>query len=89
MTIDPIKVAAVLSDVLGRKIVHVRLSQPELAARMQSAGMPADYANMLSSMDTMIAKGSEEKLNDVVLELTRKPPRKFEDFAEANKGCWA
>jgi len=50
--------------------------------------MPAEYADMLSSMDTMIAKGSEERLNDVVLELTGKPPRKFQDFAEANKSCW-
>jgi festuclavine dehydrogenase len=55
---------------------------------MQSSGMPAEYANMLSSMDTRIAKGSEERLNDVVLELTGKPPRKFQDFAEANKSCW-
>ncbi len=83
-----IKVAAILSEVLGREIKHVKLTQAELAERMQSLGMPADYANMLSSMDTMVAKGSEERLNDVVLKLTGKSPRKFRDFAEANKGCW-
>ena len=66
----------------------MKLSQPELAARMQSSGMPAEYANMLSYRDTRIAKGSEERLNDVVLQLAGKPPRKFQDFAEVNKSCW-
>lgn len=56
---------------------------------MQAGGIPAGYANMLSSMDTMIANGKEDRLNDVVVELTGKQPRRFRDFAEANKGCWA
>lgn len=68
--------------------MHVKQEQHERAKSLQSSGMPAQYANMLASMDAMIAKGSEDRLNDVVLELTGKPPRKFRDFAEASKSCW-
>ena len=50
--------------------------------------MPDEYANMLSSMDTMIAKGAEERLNDVVEGITGEEPRSFRDFAEANTACW-
>ena len=82
------KIAAILSDVLGRKITHVKISQPELAERMQAQGLPANYANMLSSMDTLISKGSEASLNDTVKRITGTSPMTFRDFAEANKGCW-
>ena len=50
--------------------------------------MQAEYANMLSSMDLMIASGAEARLNDVVEQITGKKPRKFRDFAEDNKACW-
>ena len=55
---------------------------------MQAGGMPAEYSHMLARMDTMIANGAEERLNDVVEEITGEKPRSFRDFAEANKACW-
>ncbi|KAK2047274.1 family ergot alkaloid biosynthesis protein [Colletotrichum somersetense] len=82
-------VAEILSDVLGRKIVHKNLSAPELVERFVSQGMPRDYAEMMAALDTAIKNGSENRTNSVVLALTGKKPRKFRDTAEKYKGVWA
>ncbi|KZL66324.1 glycoside hydrolase family 2, partial [Colletotrichum tofieldiae] len=82
-------IAETLSEVLGRKIVHKKLSAQELVERFASQGMPRDYAEMMSGLDTAIKNGSENRTNSVVLALTGKQPRKFRDTAESNKGVWA
>ncbi|GKT88752.1 glycoside hydrolase family 2 protein [Colletotrichum tofieldiae] len=61
----------------------------ELVERFASQGMPRDYAEMMSGLDTAIKNGSENRTNSVVLALTGKQPRKFRDTAESNKGVWA
>ncbi|KAK7458316.1 AFUA_2G17970 family ergot alkaloid biosynthesis protein [Colletotrichum acutatum] len=83
------EVAGILSDVLGRKIVHKRLSAQELVDRYAAQGMPRDYAEMMGGLDTAIKNGSENRTNSVVLAVTGKQPKKFRDFAERNKVVWA
>ncbi|KAI3535709.1 AFUA_2G17970 family ergot alkaloid biosynthesis protein [Colletotrichum filicis] len=83
------EVAGILSDVLGRKIVHKRLSSQELVDRYAAQGMPRDYAEMMGGLDTAIKNGSEDRTNSVVLAVTGKQPKKFRDFAERNKAVWA
>ncbi|KXH66681.1 AFUA_2G17970 family ergot alkaloid biosynthesis protein [Colletotrichum salicis] len=83
------EVAATLSDVLGRRIVHKRLSAQELVDRYVAQGMPRDYAEMMSGLDTAIKNGSENRTNSVVLAVTGKQPKKFREFAERNKTVWA
>ncbi|GKT47813.1 festuclavine synthase II [Colletotrichum spaethianum] len=82
-------IAKILSEILGRKIVHKKLSAQELVERFAGQGVPRDYAEMLSGLDTAIKNGSENRTNSVVLALTGKQPRKFRDTAEKNKGVWA
>ncbi|KAK1967069.1 family ergot alkaloid biosynthesis protein [Colletotrichum eremochloae] len=82
-------IAEILSDVLGRKIVHKNLSALELVERFTSQGMPQDYAEMMAGLDTAIKEGSENRTNSVVLAVTGKQPRKFRDTAEKYKGVWA
>ncbi|KAK1633482.1 family ergot alkaloid biosynthesis protein [Colletotrichum phormii] len=83
------EVAATLTDVLGRKIVHKRLSAQELVDRYVAQGMPRDYAEMMSGLDTAIKNGSENRTNSVVLAVTGRQPKKFREFAERNKTVWA
>lgn len=85
---DGFQIAAILSDVLGRRIVHVDLAPAELEKRHQEFGMPEDYARMLSAMDTSIKFGAENRTNDVILAVTGAPPRKFTDFAKSVKEIW-
>lgn len=83
-----VKVAAILSDVLGRKITHVNLSEEQLAAGIVANGIPEDYAAILAAMDTAIAHGAENRLNNTVKKVTGRTPRKFRDFAIEKKQAW-
>ncbi|TQN69527.1 Agroclavine dehydrogenase, partial [Colletotrichum shisoi] len=82
-------IATILSEVLGRKIVHKKLSTQELVDRFTGQGMPRDYAEMMGGMDAAIKNGSEDRTNSVVLALTGRQPRTFRETAEENKGVWA
>jgi festuclavine dehydrogenase len=75
---------------LGRKIVHVKISEDEEAVRMESFGIPGDYARMLAELDTHISQGKEDITSDVIPQLGRKEPRGLESFLEeyARKGAW-
>jgi len=86
--LTPPKIASILSEVLGRQIVHVDLSPAELEQRHQEFGMPANYAAMMSAMDTSIKFGSEDRTNDVVLAVTGAAPRRFRDLALSVKEVW-
>ncbi|RYP43052.1 hypothetical protein DL768_010110 [Monosporascus sp. mg162] len=81
-------VAGALTEALGRKIAHGDISEAELVRRHQDFGMPAQYAAILAAMDTAIKNGSEDRLSDVVLQVTGRPPRRFRDFVEENKAVW-
>ncbi|TQV78726.1 NAD-dependent epimerase/dehydratase family protein [Exilibacterium tricleocarpae] len=82
-------VAGILSNVAGRTIRHVLLSQQALAERFEKVvGMPADYANFLAGMDAMLAGGSEDRVTTGVKDMTGKEPRSFEVFAERYADVW-
>ncbi|KAL2200039.1 hypothetical protein P885DRAFT_66910 [Corynascus similis CBS 632.67] len=81
-------IATILSDVLGRIIVHVDLTTAELENRHQESGIPEEYAKMLAAMDTPIRAGSENRTNDVILRITGAAPTKFRDFADSVKDVW-
>lgn len=82
------KLAATLSEVLGRPITHVNWSEEQIYKRFVSRGMDERYAKILSSMDTRIAQGAEEIQNDVVEKVTGRKPMTFRRFAEVKKGVW-
>ncbi len=68
--------------------MHVNLTRAQLEAGFESAGMPKDYAELMSALDTSIKHGAEDRTNDVVLSLTGRQPKKFRDFAESVKSVW-
>jgi festuclavine dehydrogenase len=88
MLMKGIQIASMLSDLLGRKIVHIDLSTTELVEHYIAAGIPSSYAKMLSSLDTSVKFGSENRTNDVVLSVTGVAPRPFREFLEEAKAVW-
>ncbi|KAJ7484421.1 hypothetical protein FB451DRAFT_84646 [Mycena latifolia] len=79
------KIAGMLTEILGREIKHTRLSTIEFKQVLIERGMTEEYAQMLSSMDGLIAQSVEEKLYsraDVV------GKRTLRGFFEANKDVW-
>nr|ABU42574.1 putative ergot alkaloid biosynthetic protein A [Clavicipitaceae sp. US2005a]AEV21222.1 agroclavine dehydrogenase [Periglandula ipomoeae] len=81
-------VAETLTRTLDRKITHARLTESELAEKMQKSGMPAEDAQMHASMDSIIQSGAEDRLNTAVRDLTGLEPRNFSDFALSEKKFW-
>ncbi|KAK0618057.1 hypothetical protein B0T17DRAFT_591954 [Bombardia bombarda] len=82
-------IADTLSDVLGKRILHIDLTSDDLERRHQSFGIPEDYSKMMSVLDTAIKHGMENRTNDVVQTITGAEPRPFREFAEAAKEIWA
>jgi hypothetical protein len=56
--------------------------------RIQTYGFSEDYAKMVARLDLMISERAEEKLTDIVLKVTGREPRSFEEFASDVKACW-
>ncbi|KAK0189538.1 hypothetical protein F5146DRAFT_1138937 [Armillaria mellea] len=76
-------VAAIFSEVLGRKITHTRITIEELQKRYLAFGLPEDYAVNLSSLDDLNANGGEERLFVAPKKIAGK--RTLRNFVEANK----
>ncbi len=82
------EVASQISGVIGRKVVHRRVTEQELASRHVKGGMPEPVAKSLAAMDTAIAGGAEDRITDQVKAVTRKSPGNFQSFALENAGAW-
>ncbi|MFF4319465.1 NAD(P)H-binding protein [Streptomyces sp. NPDC001568] len=74
-------IAAVLTDVTGRPVVHHHLTHDALVERLAGA-VPREFAVMLAGMDRAIAEGSEDRTTDTVQRLTGRPPNDFRTVAE-------
>jgi hypothetical protein len=85
---DWLKVASIISGVVGREIVHMKLSEAEFTKHLISRGVPSSDAEFMAVMETGIKNGGEERLNDVVREVTGTPPETFFDFALRHRECW-
>ncbi|WLQ16350.1 ergot alkaloid biosynthesis protein [Hahella aquimaris] len=81
-------VARIISTTIGRPVKHVMLTERQLKERFERMGMAPEYASLLSSLDTAIAGGSEERLTCEVEDMTDRPPKTFSDFAVENKLSW-
>ncbi|MFI1252533.1 NmrA family NAD(P)-binding protein [Streptomyces netropsis] len=76
-------VAAIISEVTGRPVVHRHLTFEQLRDRW-AAEIPLEFATMLAGMDRAIADGAEDRTSDTVLRLTGRPPGTFRAFVERN-----
>ncbi|MFE5625097.1 NmrA family NAD(P)-binding protein [Streptomyces virginiae] len=74
-------VAAIITDVTGRRVVHRQLTFEELRDRW-AAEIPLEFATMLARMDRAIADGAEDRTSDTVERLTGRPPGTLRAFVE-------
>ncbi|MEU9256466.1 NmrA family NAD(P)-binding protein [Streptomyces sp. NPDC048270] len=75
------EVAAIMTEVTGRTVVHRHLTFDELRDRW-AAEIPLEFATMLAGMDRAIAGGAEDRTSDTVQRLTGRPPSTFRAFVE-------
>ncbi|MFF7756090.1 NAD(P)H-binding protein [Streptomyces sp. NPDC007971] len=80
-TLSYADVAAVITEVTGRAVVHQQLTFEELRDRWATE-IPLEFATMLAGMDRAIADGAEDRVTDTVQRLTGRLPGTFRAFAE-------
>ncbi|WP_369390629.1 NAD(P)H-binding protein [Streptomyces sp. CG1] len=74
-------IAAVVTEVTGRPVVHRQLTYEQLRDRL-AAQLPPEFATLLAGMDRAIAQGAENRTTDAVQRLTGRPPHSFRAVAE-------
>ncbi|MFJ6372298.1 NAD(P)H-binding protein [Streptomyces virginiae] len=73
-------IAALLTEVSGRQVVHHHLTYEAMRDRLAAAVPPA-FAAMLAGMDRSIAEGAEDRTTNTVHRLTGRPPHDFRTVA--------
>ncbi|KDR83086.1 hypothetical protein GALMADRAFT_58248 [Galerina marginata CBS 339.88] len=81
------EVAAILSEVIGRKITHERVTEEQTIAAFTGLGIPEDYSKMLTGLLVGVANGSEEAIFTSPKAIIGKVD--LREHFEANKKVWA
>ncbi|KDR83085.1 hypothetical protein GALMADRAFT_238897 [Galerina marginata CBS 339.88] len=81
------EVAAILSEIVGRKITHERVTEEQTVEGFTGLGIPEDYSKMLTGLLVGVANGSEEAIFTSPKTIVGKVDLR-ENF-EANKKVWA
>lgn len=80
--------AAILSAVIGQTVRHIPLEPTDLTARFVAQGLPPDYAEALTNLDSAIRLGAEDRTTDHVEHLSGQPPTAFRTFADRVRHAW-
>ncbi|MEE9568774.1 MAG: SDR family oxidoreductase, partial [Candidatus Binatia bacterium] len=75
------QVAEILSEVLGRKISHVSVSEEDVRKGFEETGLPDWFLDAAIEGDRNIREGRSSAVSPTVEEVTGKKPRSFEQFA--------
>lgn len=68
--------------------MHVKLTGEERSQDLKSHGVPGPFAELLTSFEVMTAGGGEARENDVVEEVTGRPPKNLDTFVQEYKAAW-
>jgi len=81
------EVAALLSQVLGRKITHKRLTEEESLFIWTSVGVTVELAKALINMEAEVADGAEVTVFENDNKIVGK--KRLREFLETNRELWA
>lgn len=79
------ELAAIVSEVVGKPIVHLAVPAPALIEGMVAHGLPKPVAELLASFDTAVARGKLARVTDTVQQLTGQPPQSVAAFLRAHR----
>lgn len=83
------EIAALVSDVTGKPLAVMNLTDAQLAGGMEAAGVPAFLIPTFVSFDTNARLGHIGIVTDSVETLTRRPSKTLRAFLEENKAALA
>jgi NAD(P)H dehydrogenase (quinone) len=79
------EVAAIVSEVVGKKIGHTSVPVDALVQGLVSHGLPKFAAEIYASFDVAIARGDLATVTGAVQTLTGSAPQRLRDFLAANR----
>jgi NAD(P)H dehydrogenase (quinone) len=80
-------IAALVSEVTGKPIEVVQVTDAQLIEGMKAAGVPDFVAPVLASFDANTRAGKVDLLSNAIEQVTGKPPQRLRDFLVANKAA--
>ncbi|RBQ03301.1 SDR family oxidoreductase [Pedobacter miscanthi] len=82
------EIAKILSQVMGREIRYINVSDEEMQSALLKVGFPAWQAAGLIEDYAHYARGEAAVISNAVEEVTGKAPRKFIDFVQEYKSAF-
>jgi NAD(P)H dehydrogenase (quinone) len=79
------QIAAIASEITGKRVKHVPLSPEDMRKGLIGAGMPEMYAGLMLEFDAMTARGYLAVVTPTVKELTGHQPTSVRAFLTANR----
>ena len=67
---------------------HGCLTLEQFEERMQSMGIPKDYAKVMSGYEYKISLNKEHRWNETIQDLLGRKPTNFRTFAQNAKEVW-
>ncbi|MBA1139135.1 SDR family oxidoreductase [Mesorhizobium neociceri] len=83
------EIAALVSDVTGKKLEVIQLPDEALTEGVKAAGVPEDFARVIVSFDANTRSGRIDMVTDAVETLSGRKPQTLKQFLEANKAALA
>ncbi|RWN99979.1 SDR family oxidoreductase [Mesorhizobium sp.] len=83
------EIAALVTDVTGKPIEVVQLSDEALTEGLKAAGVPEGFAPIVTSFDTNTRTGRIDMVTDAIETLSGRKPQSLKQFLEANKAALA
>lgn len=81
------EIAALVTEVTGKPIEVVQLSDEALTGGLKAAGVPEGFAPVIVSFDTNTRSGRISMVTDAIETLSGRRPRPLKQFLEANKAA--
>lgn len=81
-------VARLIGDAAGFPVVHDDADPDRWEAEVRAAGLPADYAALLTMLYGIVRSGADAALSDGVAAATGRAPGSFAAFAAREAGAW-
>lgn len=79
------ELVGIISEVTGKKLKYVDLSEAEFKNALLKSGMPEIWADVFVTFDIAFKNGDTEKPSNAVFELSGIAPKDFKDFIFENK----
>lgn len=81
--------AAIITARTGREVRLVEIGKDEQVAHYRASGVSEEFAASIAAVEDGIREGREDQVSTAVLDLTGRPPRSFEEFADAHAAAWS